>query len=148
MEIVELADHNILIPFYSRRGIEELDSYPNEPILSYIVVDNNKLIGAATCSAAGGFYILEAIAIEEGYTGKNIGSLLIKRVFERLQSMGAKSVVINAKNTAFFEKNGFVLSDRNSVPKSAYSYCADCEDFGIKCFPKIMINEFKGGKEK
>ena len=55
---------------------------------------------------------------------------------------------INAKNTAFFEKNGFVLADRNAVPKSAYSYCADCEDYGIKCFPKIMINEFKNGKGK
>lgn len=148
MEIVEFTDHNILIPFYSRRGIEELDSYPNEPIFSYIVVDNNKLIGAATCSSAEDFYILEAIAIEESYTGKNIGSLLIKRVFERLKSLGAKSVVINAKNTAFFEKNGFVLSDRNAVPKSVYSYCADCEDYGIKCFPKIMINEFKSGREK
>ncbi|MBR4351081.1 MAG: GNAT family N-acetyltransferase [Bacilli bacterium] len=148
MEIAEFVDHNSLIPFYSKRGIEELDSYPNKPIFSYIVVDNEKLIGAATCSAVDGFYILEAIAIEEGYTGKNIGSLLIKRVFERLQLMGAKSVIINAKNSAFFEKNGFVLSDRSAVPKSAYSYCADCEDYGIKCFPKIMINEFKNGKVK
>ena len=106
------------------------------------------MICAATCSSTNGFYILEAIAIEEGYTGKKIGSQLLKKVFERLQSIGAESVIINAKNTAFFEKNGFVLSDRSAVPESAYSYCAGCEDYGINCFPNIMISDLKNKMEK
>ena len=148
MEIVEYSEHEKLIPFYSKRGIEELTEYPNEPIFSYVVNDGEKMIGAATCSSTNGFYILEAIAIEEGYTGKKIGSQLLKKVFERLQSIEAESVIINAKNTAFFEKNGFVLSDRSAVPESAYSYCAGCEDYGINCFPNIMISDLKNKMEK
>ena len=72
MEIVEFTDHNILIPFYSRRGIEELDSYPNEPIFSYIVVDNNNItaiIPAFLCDAYEHEYyvLLWSYCIQYGY---------------------------------------------------------------------------------
>lgn len=146
MEIIEFSDHEALISFYTKRGIAELDSYPNEPIFSYVVKESDKMIGAATCSLVDGFYILEAIAIEEGYTGKKIGSLLTKQVFARLQSMGAKSVILNAKNTAFFEGHGFVAVDRETVPESAYSYCVGCEDYGVSCNPQVMKCDL--GKEK
>ena len=76
MEFIEHNNHASLISFYSKRGIEELTDYPNVPILSYKVVDGDKLVGAATCSKVDGVYILEAIAIEEKYTGKGVGSTL------------------------------------------------------------------------
>ncbi len=138
MNIIEYFDHNKLIPFYSERGIEELTDYPNKPIFSYVIKEAEKLIGAATCSKADGIYILEAIAISEEYTGKKIGSKLLQQVFERLRQIGAEYVIINAKNTAFFEKNGFEVVDRSVAPPSEYQYCNGCEDYNVTCFPKIM----------
>ena len=138
MEFIEHNNHASLISFYSKRGIEELTDYPNAPILSYKVVDGDKLVGAATCSKVDGVYILEAIAIEEKYTGKGVGSALLNVVLQKLKEMGAKDIVINAKDTRFFVKNGFNIADRNDVPITAYSYCLNCGEYGKTCFPKIM----------
>ena len=138
MEIIDYNNHNALIPFYSRRGIEELIDYPNQPIKSYVVKENNNIIGAATCSNINEYYILEAIAIDEDYINQGLGTMLLDYVIDYLRFIGAKEVIINAKNTKFFEKNGFLLSDRSCVPVSAYSYCKDCEDYGKTCFPSIM----------
>lgn len=143
MEFVECNNHEDLISFYSKRGIEELTDYPNPPIFSYIVIDGKNLVGAATCSKAEDFYILEAIAIAENYTGRGIGSILLNHVFDQLRNIGAKDVIINAKDTRFFEKNGFQVYDKSNVPTTAYSYCANCEDYGKICFPKIMKCEIK-----
>ena len=138
MEIIEYKDHEKLIPFYSKRGIEELTDYPNPPVFSYVVTDGGNFIGAATCSKKDEFYILEAIAVAEDYTSKGIGSQLLGVVLGRLKELGAKDVILNAKDTRVFEKNGFVVSDRKNVPETAYNYCVGCEDYGVKCFPKIM----------
>ena len=119
MEIIEYKDHEKLIPFYSKRGIEELTDYPNPPVFSYVVTDGGNFIGAATCSKKDEFYILGV-------------------VLGRLKELGAKDVILNAKDTRVFEKNGFVVSDRKNVPETAYNYCVGCEDYGVKCFPKIM----------
>ncbi len=146
MIITEHFDHSSLIPFYTRRGIEELTDYPNKPIFSYVIKEDDKLIGAATCSKENNIFILEAIAISEEHTGKKIGSKLLKKVFERLKQMGAEYVIINAKNTAFFEKNGFQVVDRSYAPPSEYQYCDDCPDYEKTCFPKIMRYKLEKGE--
>lgn len=64
--------------------------------------------------------------------------MLLQQVFERLRQIGAEYVIINAKNTAFFEKNGSKVVDRNVAPPSEYEYCDGCEDYNIRFFPKIM----------
>ena len=138
MKILENYDHESLIPFYTKRGIEELTNFPNPPVFSYIIKNRDELIGAVTCSKADDTYILEAIAICETHTGKKIGSKLLKQVIKKLKSIKARRVVINAKNTSFFEKNGFILIDKNKAPVSSYKYCENCRDYGVKCFPKIM----------
>lgn len=148
MDIIVYNEHEKLIPFYSKRGIEELTDYPNPPIFSYVVMDEENLVGAATCSKKDEFYILEAIAVAENYAGKGIGSELLSVVFNRLRELGAKDVILNAKDVRFFKNNGFAVTDRSNVPESAYSYCAGCEDFGVKCFPQVMKCEIKKLEDK
>ena len=98
MKIIEYKDHEKLIPFYSKRGIEELTDYPNPPVFSYVATDGDKFVGAATCSKKDEFYILEAIAVAEEYTSKGIGSELLGVVLNRLKELGAKDVILNAKD--------------------------------------------------
>lgn len=48
------------------------------------------------------------------------------------------NIILNAKNPVFFEKNGFVIVSREEVPIDAYSYCFECPDYNVNCFPRIM----------
>lgn len=138
MKIVDYKEHDRLIPFYSSRGIEELKEYPTKPIFSYVMMNKGEIIGASTCSLNEGVYILEAIAISEKWGGKKLGSQLLHKTIQRAKELGAKYIIINSKNTYFFEKKGFEIVDRSYAPLSEYEYCDNCECYGKTCFPKIM----------
>lgn len=138
MNIIEYKDHNSLIPFYLSRGLEISEEFENSPIFSYIVEEDNNLIAAVTCSVVNRTYIIEAIAVSEMYEGQHIGTELLNFVISKLKKMNVDSIILNAKNTILFEKNGFVIIDREDAPIDAYSYCFECPDYQVKCFPKIM----------
>lgn len=138
MDIQIYQNHNKLIPFYSLRGIEIADEFENEPVLSYVIKENNEIIAAVTCSKVGIVYIIEAIAVNKKSERKGLGTQLLKYVLKKLEAVGAKEIILNAKNTAFFEKNGFVVISRHNVPVDAYAYCFECPNFEVNCFPKIM----------
>lgn len=138
MNIIEYNDHDKLISFYLKRGIEELNEYPNKPVFSYIIRDDDELIAAATCSKVDDNFVLEAIAVKEEYVNNGIGTTLLKKVLERIKEEGAETVVANTKNIKFFEKNGFEVIDKSEVSSKVYSYCLDCELFQKTCNPTIM----------
>lgn len=138
MDIQIYLNHNKLIPFYSLRGIEIADKFENEPVFSYVIKEHNKIIAAVTCSKVDSVYIIEAIAVNKKSERKGLGTHLLKYVLKKLELVGAKEIILNAKNTAFFEKNGFIVINRHDVPVDAYAYCFECPNFEVNCFPKIM----------
>ena len=138
MDIQVYQNHNELIPFYFSRGIEIADEFENQPALSYIIKESNEIIAAITCSKVDDVYVVEAIAVSEKFERRGIGTCILKYVLKKLVSLKAEEIILNAKNTTFFEKNGFTVVDRQNVPVDAYSYCFECECFGVSCFPKIM----------
>jgi N-acetylglutamate synthase-like GNAT family acetyltransferase len=132
--------HDELIPFYSARGIEIADSFENAPFLSYVIKEDNELIAAVTCSEVSNVYIIEAIAVNEKQERRGVGTRLLKYVLKELQQRNqSQKIILNAKNTAFFQKNGFVVvTNSEDVPSKANDYCRNCDCYGITCFPKIM----------
>ena len=138
MNITKFMNHNELIPFYSERGIEISDSFENDPDFSFIIEDNKNIIAAITCSKIDNTYIIEAIAVDEKYERQRIGTKLIQHLIKFIESIGGKEIILNAKNTLFFEKNDFKIIDKIEVPVDAYSYCFECLEYQKNCFPKIM----------
>ncbi len=138
MNIVEYKDHNILIPFYLSRGIEVSEEFENPPIFSYIIEENGNLIAAVTCSEVDGTFIIEAIAVSEQYERQHIGTELLNFTINKLKAINVNNIILNAKNPILFEKNGFVVISKDEVPVDAYSYCFECPDYQVNCFPKIM----------
>lgn len=138
MNIVECKDHNSLIPFYVSRGIEISDEFENTPIFSYVTSENGNLIAAVTCSEVDGTFIIEAIAVSEEYERRHIGTELLNFAVNKLREMNANNIILNAKNPALFEKNGFVVIRKEDVPVDSYSYCFECPDYQVNCFPQIM----------
>lgn len=138
MNIIEEKNHNHLIPFYSYRGIELSEEFENPIVFSYVIKEHDKLIAAVTCSKVQETFIIEAIAVDEQYEGKHIGTDLLNFTINKLKMMNAGNIILNAKNTILFEKNGFAVIDKEEVPVDSYSYCFECPDYQVNCFPKIM----------
>ncbi len=138
MNIVEYKDHDKLIPFYASRGIEVSKQFENPPIFSYIIEDESALVAAITCSEILGTFIIEAIAVSEQYERQHIGTKLLGFAVAKAKEMKADNIILNAKNPILFEKNGFLIIRKEDVPVDSYSYCFECPDYQVTCFPKIM----------
>ncbi len=143
MEVIEYQEHSKLIPFYLSRDIEiSEDEIP--PTFSYIILEGEELVGAVTVSEVEKTFIIQAIAISEKYAGQGIGTRFLKFTIEKIQEYNPKNIILNAKKTKIFENNGFEIIDNASAPVDAYSYCFECPDYQVSCFPKIM--QYKNGK--
>ncbi len=138
MNIVEYKEHNNLIPFYISRGIELTDKFENQPVLSYVVLKDGEQIAAITCSEINSTFIIEAIAVSKQYERQHIGTALLNFTITKLEEMGADNIILNAKNPILFAKNGFEIISKDEVPVDSYSYCFECSDYQVNCFPKIM----------
>ncbi len=138
MNIIEYKNHNSLISFYLSRGIEISEGFENPPIFSYIALDDDILVAAITCSKVDDTFIIEAIAVSERYERQKIGTKILNFAINKLDSMNAKNIILNAKNPVLFEKNGFVIINRDEVPIDVYSYCFECPNYKVSCFPQIM----------
>ena len=138
MKIEQFFKHTQLIPFYSSRGIELNDEFENKPEFSYILSEGDEFIAAITCSKIDSIYTIEAIAVKQQYERRKYGTKLLQYVIKIIQSLGSNKVYLNAKNTEFFVKNGFIVIKNDDVPEDLYSYCYNCQNYNKKCFPKTM----------
>jgi GNAT superfamily N-acetyltransferase len=57
------------------------------------------------------------MAVEEGYAGKGIGTLILEELEQRARHRGAKYMVLNARDTAvpFYRKRNYELVDQSGT---------------------------------
>ena len=103
----------------------------------YAVETGDELIGGAEIMLQNGEYTF-SIAVDDDFKILGIGKSLFQMVKKEIRSLGAKRIMIQAKTPEYWAKFGFVeVVDLNDVPKTFR--CDDCSQYGIDCFPKIMI---------
>lgn len=103
----------------------------------YAVETGDELIGGAEIMLQDGEYTF-SIAVDDDFKILGIGKYLFQIVKKEIRSFGAKRIMIQAKTPEYWEKSGFVeVVDLNDAPKTFR--CDDCSQYGIDCFPKIMI---------
>jgi N-acetylglutamate synthase-like GNAT family acetyltransferase len=108
-----------------------------EIIKGYAVEVFDRLIGGAEVMLQEGEYTF-SVAIDDPFKGRGIGKSLFQRVKKEIHDLGAKKIMIQAKTPEYWEKFGFMeVVDLNGVPKTFR--CDDCSQYGIDCFPKIMV---------
>ena len=77
--------------------------------------EDGALMGAAAVCRRKGCFILNDIAVEQAYRGKQIGKELLFRSLSEMRGLGASEVYITAKAPLFFEKYGFCDLDGEQV---------------------------------
>jgi N-acetylglutamate synthase-like GNAT family acetyltransferase len=103
----------------------------------YAVEVFDRLIGGAEVMLQEGEYTF-SVAIDSPFKGRGIGKSLFQMVKKEIRSLGAKRIMIQAKTPEYWENFGFMeVVNLNSVPETFR--CDDCSQYGIDCFPKIMI---------
>lgn len=69
---------------------------------------------------------VRALAVDEGHRGKGIGSQLTKWTVEEARRLGIRKIMSLTYEQRFFEKLGFVVVDKDTLPLKVWSDCVRC----------------------
>ena len=69
---------------------------------------------------------IKSLAIDEAYKGKGIGRGLVAAAVEQAAKLGVPKVFALTLEPAFFEKSGFSIVEKETLPMKVWSDCARC----------------------
>ena len=137
-EIISVDDHESLNRFYEKNDLEisEEDPVGTDAVKSWVLVEDEKLAGAATLALREGEYIIDGIALDESYRGGGRGTALLNTVIDEDRKRGGSRIYLVARAPEFFGASGFKEVERADAPE--FFECFGCSQYGVKCFPKVM----------
>ena len=102
-----------------------------------VVVDNEgEVTPPGSVVGVGGVHILwedlaeiRSLAISDKTRGKGLGKLLVQHLVEEAEEMGIKRVMALTYQTHFFEKCGFSVVSKESLPHKVWKDCINCSKF-------------------
>ena len=83
---------------------------------------------------------IRSLTVEEEFANRGIGKALVEHCLAEAKELGVGRVFVLTYNTHFFEKRGFRLIDKSSLPHKIWSDCLRCIKFP-DCDEVAMIKE-------
>ncbi len=143
MELQNFDDHNGLINFYRRNGLEVSRDLVRDDgaVFSVGFVENGTTVAAATLSCRLGVYILDYVSVDPDHRKKGLGKKLVEQIKTYAKSCNADKIYITAKNPLFFKKIGF----RDGSPKGVdmNADCVGCPEYNNGCSKQPMYIDLK-----
>lgn len=69
---------------------------------------------------------LKSLAVDENERGKGIGSQLVQAAVEEGRSLGLNRIFALTRDQPFFEKNGFHVVPKDTLPHKVWTDCVRC----------------------
>jgi amino-acid N-acetyltransferase len=133
-----------LLQYYAEKGLllprSRLSLYENLHAMTVIEAEG-KVIGL------GALHILwedlaeiRSLAIHPSIVSKGLGRALVKHLLEESRYLGIPKVIALTYQVAFFEKLGFHLVNKESLPHKVWKDCINCNKFPV-CDEVAMLYE-------
>lgn len=108
---------------------------------SVAVDENDNLIGCCASAVCWeDMAEIKSLAVKEEYKHQGIGKKLVEKGIEELKELGVTKVFTLTYSVAFFEKIGFVLTDKKKLPQKIWTECIYCPKFP-DCGEEAMMME-------
>jgi len=72
---------------------------------------------------------IRSLAVVDACTGRGYGTRLVEACREEARSLGLKSLFALTYRPGFFEKMGFILVDKETLPQKIWGECVGCVKF-------------------
>ena len=102
------------------------DIYEN--LQTFIVAElDDKVVGCCALEVIwADLAEIKSLAIDEAYTGKGIGSRLVAAAVKRAAKLGVPKIFALTLEPVFFQKSGFEIVEKETLPMKVWSDCARC----------------------
>jgi len=119
-----------LINFYAERDKMLFRSMADiyENLQAFIVVElNGNVVGCCALQIIwSDLAEVKSLAVDEANTEKGIGKMLVAAATEQARQLGLPRVFALTLNPDFFEKMGFQVIEKDTLPMKVWSDCARC----------------------
>lgn len=132
-KITDVEPIHALITYYADRGL--MLARPRtllyESLREFTVaVDQDRVVGV------GSLHIIwedlaeiRALAVAPEYAGKGVGRGLVKNFINEARELAIPRVFALTYQDGFFEKCGFKVVDKDSLPQKVWKECVNCPKF-------------------
>jgi amino-acid N-acetyltransferase len=100
--------------------------YDNLQMFSVAEVDGNIVGCCALAVIWSDLAEIKSLAVDEKFQGKEIGKALVEIAIEQAKIIGVQKVFALTLVPKFFEKRGFTIVDKKTLPMKVWSDCAKC----------------------
>ncbi|WEK53081.1 MAG: N-acetyltransferase [Candidatus Cohnella colombiensis] len=119
-----------LIQDYAAKGImlpRSKDALSRSIHTFVVVEDQGKLIGCGSlCRLGVDLVEIRSLGIADGYKGKGMGSMLVDALMAEAKEQRIPKVMALTYETAFFQKNGFTVVEKEIFPEKVWTDCVNC----------------------
>ncbi|RKP55193.1 N-acetyltransferase [Cohnella endophytica] len=92
-----------------------------------VAQDGERLIGCGSlCRLGSDLVEIRSLGIVEGYKGQGIGSRLVDALMAEAKAQGIPKVMALTYESSFFQKNGFIIVDKEIFPEKVWTDCVNC----------------------
>jgi len=102
------------------------DIYEN--LQTFIVAElDNKVVGCCALEVIwSDLAEIKSLAVDGAYKEKGIGSRLVAAAVEQAEKLGVPKIFALTLEPVFFEKSGFEIVEKETLPMKVWSDCARC----------------------
>lgn len=112
------------------RSVVEICSSIRDFFVFYDGSGNGLIRGVCALNVGfNGLGEIRSLAVDEGSMGRGVGSALVEGALAEAGELGLKKVFALTYSPAFFERFGFKLIERETLPQKIWGECADCRKF-------------------
>lgn len=118
--IAGFAKKNMMLPVSKDFLFEHMDKY-------FVAKDKTKIVGVIFLRVYTKHLAeIRSLAVAKQYQGKGIGKKLVLFLVNYAREIGLKEVFALTLAPKFFEKLGFVLTERKNFPEKIWGDCKFC----------------------
>lgn len=122
-----------LVSFYANKGLmlPRARTVLYENIRDFVVMEMDREILAVGALHVmwGDLAELRTLAVKDGLLGKGIGKQLVEFILKEAKELGIDKVFTLTYQPGFFQKSGFTLTEKESMPRKVWTDCINCPKF-------------------
>jgi amino-acid N-acetyltransferase len=86
---------------------------------------------------------VRSLAVRPGYQGNGVGRQIVEQLLKDAEELGAPTVFTLTKSPGFFEKLGFIVTQKENFPRKVWKDCVHCPKFPV-CDEIAMVLDKNG----
>jgi amino-acid N-acetyltransferase len=96
----------------------------------YVADEDGRVVGCCALHVTwGDLAEVKSLAVDENVQGKGCGKLLVETCLQDARDLGIPKVFALTYVPDFFQKLGFALVDKSTLPHKIWSECINCPKF-------------------